>query len=314
MYHIIALSISILLQIIAAVFALSLLKRTRYNFSWILISGAFVMIAVRTTFDLIYLISYETYEDSSYTSSLLSVIISIPICIGAFYIRKIFNVQERIDAIRKENEALIFSAIIKTEERERYLFAKELHDGLGPILSSIKMVLSALNQTMVNEQNKQILLKSNYAIDEAIITIKEISNKLSPHVLTNFGLEKALKNFIDTININNFIDIHIKSNLNVKRFDFTIETVVYRVVCEMITNTIKHADAKRIDIEIDFNDKVMTILYTDNGKGFDISNVEFNGMGLSNIQSRIKSINGNVIFESYTNKGFKTKIYIKINE
>lgn len=314
MVHIILLSISIILQIIAAVFALSLLKRTRFNFSWILISAAFVMIAVRTTFDLIYLISLDNYSGTSYTSSILNFLISIPICIGSFYIRKIFNVQERIDAIRKENEGLIFSAIIKTEERERQTFAKELHDGLGPILSSVKMVLSALDQKVVQEQNRQILLQSSRAIDEAIITIKEISNKLSPHVLTNFGLEKAIKIFIETVNINKLIDIQIKSNLQQKRFDFTIETVLYRVICELITNTLKHANASKINIFIELKEQQLTVLYSDNGKGFDISNVEFNGMGLSNIQSRIKSINGNTIFESFSSKGFKAKIYLQTNE
>ncbi len=307
----IALILAILLQLGASVLAVSLIKRTKFNASWILISIGFTLMAVRRMYDLIYVLQSEgALEKQSIISNWLSVVVSLLIFLGAFYIRKIFDLQDRIDKIRKENESRIFSAIIKTEERERQTFAKELHDGLGPILSSVKMAVSAINQSITDDTNKQIIHKTNLAIDEAIITIKEISNKLSPHILTNFGLEKALRNFLDTIIINKNIAVTFRSNIEKKRYDYTAETVLYRVLCELLSNTLHHAQAQNISMYIQDSDKELTIIYTDDGIGFSPEDTNLSGMGLSNIQSRIASIHGTVSIESSVGKG--VQVFIKI--
>jgi len=311
MIYIILLSISIVLQCIAAFFAFSLIKRTKFNASWILISIAFLLMALRNMFDLTYTIAVEIIDQQSTTSIILSIGISLLLCIGAFFIRKIFDLQRRIDNIRKENESEVFAAIIRTEENERQRFAKELHDGLGPVLSSIKMILSALNQSVENTENKEIIQKTNFVIDEAIITLKEISNKLSPHILTNFGLEKALRNFVDTLRYGKSLDIDLQSNITNKRFDHSVETVLYRVLCELISNTIRHAQAQRIDINIHYENNQLTINYADDGIGFQVDTFHYTSMGISNMQSRIKSIHGTIDFETHhKHKGFKAFICI----
>ncbi|MDR2962041.1 MAG: histidine kinase [Bacteroidales bacterium] len=310
MIYILILSVSILLQCVAAFFAFSLIKRTKFNVSWILISIAFLLLALRNIFDLIYTITMEIIDKQSIISIILSLFIALLSCIGSFYIRKIFDLQRRIDDIRKKNEAAIFSAIIRTEENERQRFAKELHDGLGPVLSSIKMILSALNQSAENAENKEIIQKTNFVIDEAIITLKEISNKLSPHILSNFGLEKALRNFVDTLRYNKLLSIDIQSNITHNRFDSSIETVLYRVLCELIANTIRHAQAQHITIAIRLAYNTLHIDYTDDGIGFQDNSGELTGMGMLNMQSRIKSIHGSIIFETQKNKGFKTHISV----
>ncbi|HON53430.1 MAG TPA: ATP-binding protein [Bacteroidales bacterium] len=308
----IALVLAIILQLGASVFAVSLIKRTKYNASWILISIGFTLMAVRRVYDLIYVLQSEgALEKQSIISNWLSVIVSLLIFLGAFYIRKIFDLQDRIDKIRKENESRVFAAIIKTEERERQTFAKELHDGLGPILSSVKMALSAINQSIAGDTNTQIIHKTNLAIDEAIITIKEISNKLSPHILTNFGLDKALRNFIDTVVINKNITVSFRSDIENKRFDFTVETVLYRVVCELLANTLHHAQAQNISIFIQNTPQELTLIYTDDGIGFTPENTKNSGMGLSNIQSRIASIHGVISIESSEGKGVQVFITVK---
>lgn len=308
----IALILAILLQLGASFWAVSLIKRTKYNASWILISIGFTLMAVRRVYDLIYVLQSEgALEKQSIISNWLSVIVSLLIFLGAFYIRKIFDLQDRIDKIRKENESRVFSAIIKTEESERQTFAKELHDGLGPILSSVKMALSAINQSIAGDTNKQIIHKTNLAIDEAIITIKEISNKLSPHILTNFGLDKALRNFIDTVVINKNIAVAFRSSIENKRYDYTTETVLYRVVCELLANTLHHAQAQNISIYIQDSHKELTLIYTDDGIGFTPEEKKYTGMGLSNIQSRIVSIHGSVSIESSEGKGLQVFITIR---
>lgn len=311
MFILIALILSVILQLGASYFAVSLIRRTKYNAAWILISIGFILLAIRTIYDLIFLLhSDEALKQQSLVSNWISVIISLLMFFGSFYIRKIFNLRDRIDAIRNNNESRVFSAIIRTEERERQTFAKELHDGLGPILSTVKMALSAINQSIAGEKNKQIIVKTNFAIDEAIITIKEISNKLSPHILTNFGLEKAVKNFIDTIIINKQITVEFESNLENSRFDYTIETVLYRVICELLSNTLQHAQAQSISITIQKNIDSIEINYSDDGIGFDIETIKFKGMGISNLQSRITSINGTIQINSSVGNGLHAHITV----
>ncbi|MDA3882915.1 MAG: histidine kinase [Bacteroidales bacterium] len=313
MVILVALILSILLQIGASILSLGLIKRTKYNVSWILISIGFTLMAVRRVYVFVYILHTDGgLESQSITDNWLSVVISLVIFVGVIYIRKIFDLQERIDRIRKDNESRVFAAIIKTEEQERKTFAKELHDGLGPILSSIKMGLSAINQAEQQEQNKQILSKTNFAIDEAIITIKEISNRLSPHILTNFGLEKAVRNFINTISYAQ-ITIDFKSEIGKERYDFTIETVLYRVICELLANTIQHADAEKVSVLIQKEQEHIVVSYTDNGNGFEMQQEKTRGMGLSNIYSRIQSIHGGIEIETSPGSGFKTFIRVPIS-
>lgn len=310
----IALLLSVILQLAAAFLALSLIKRTKYNASWILISISFSLMAFQRVYDLISLIHNNIrLEHESLVSSWLSVLISLLIFIGTFFIKKIFNLQDRIESIRKGNEQRIFSAIIRTEERERQAFAKELHDGLGPILSSIKMAISALSLSPDSKTDKEIIKKTTYAIDEAIITIKEISNKLSPHILSNYGIERALRNFTDTILLHKDLQVSISSKITGMRFDYNIETVVYRVLCELIANTLQHADASIISISLSIESNLFTIQYSDDGKGFNIDEVPDTGMGISNIQSRITSLHGSCVFETAAEKGFQAHISIPLD-
>ena len=115
---------------------------------------------------------------------------------------------------KKELEKELLHAIIQAEERERKRFAKDLHDGLGPILSTIKMSLTTIERREYDETSRSILRNADSAIDEAIKSIREISSNLSPHILENFGLRKAIRNFINKINLTDEIQIDFSSNIN----------------------------------------------------------------------------------------------------
>ncbi|MBR5433740.1 MAG: sensor histidine kinase [Bacteroidales bacterium] len=310
----IALSLSVALQLVASIIAVSLIKRTRYNIAWIVLSIGFSIMAFQRIYDLIYMLqlSDEHIDDVPVTSNWISVFVSLLIFVGTLYIKKLFNYLAKVEQLAKQNESMVFSAIVKTEENERQMFAKELHDGLGPILSSVKMAFSALNKDIATDSNKQILLKTNFAIDEAIITVKEISNKLSPHILSNFGLERAIKSFLDTVMIKQNVEVKFDSSLAGTRYDFNIEAVLYRVVCELITNTLRHSAAQNILIQLHQVGDKLLLHYSDDGVGFDINNVPHKGMGLSNMESRVKSINGVISIESSPNNGINVSITVKI--
>lgn len=306
---------SLFFQVLAAAIAISLFKRTKFNASWILISIGFMLMVISRIFELFPTIYPEWEDELGIVQKWLAFVISLVLLIGVFYIRKIFQFMRRLDEIRRETENKILSAVIRTEERERQHFAKELHDGLGPLLSVAKMLLSGLDtgaETGVNEKIKQNLQQ---AVDEAIVNVREISANISPHILNNFGLKDAVESFIRKLRSTGGIDIRFTTNLGNRRFCYNVEVIMYRVICELITNTLRHANADRIGIDLKLKEETIYLHYKDNGIGFDVSRqVTRYGMGLDNIQYRLKSGNGDIEIYSERGKGMEAKAFIKLGK
>ena len=308
-----ALILAFFLQFLAAGIAIRLTRVTKYNLSWILISIGFIFMAVRRLVEFLPTISNFEPQDFRNIYVWLGVIISFFFAAGVFLIRKIFNYMQRVEDERRDEEKRLLNAIIQAEEKERKRFAKDLHDGLGPLLSTVKMSVSALSRLETENQAQEIIQNTDIVINEAIKSIREISNNLSPHVLNTFGLAKAVQNFINKINAVHAIEIDFQTNLTDERFETSTEVVLYRVLCELINNTIKHAEASRIDIKLMRMPETITIAYEDDGIGFvpeEIMNSETPGMGYSNMHSRIHSLKGKIEINSDKNQG--TKAYITV--
>jgi signal transduction histidine kinase len=184
----IALFLSVLLQFSTTIIALTLIKRTRTNIAWWLISLGFLLMAIRRLFELFQVFDTENILINNLTNSWLGVSVSILMLVSLAFIRRIFNIQQRLENIKRENESRVFSAIIQTEENQKQKFSKELNDGLGPLLSSVKMALSLIIKNSGSSNEIKILSNAELLVDESIITVKEISNNLSPHILINFGV------------------------------------------------------------------------------------------------------------------------------
>jgi signal transduction histidine kinase len=204
----------------------------------------------------------------------IGVLISVMIIIGVILIREIFYSLKKAETDRLKTERRVINAIISTEENEKKRFAKDIHDGLGPLLSTVKMALSALNDKIRDPAGREVLLNTNHLVNEAIGTIKEISNNLSPHVLTNFGLSSAISAFTTKINLTKAIEIDFHTNMEKRRIDSDKEVVIYRAVCELINNSIQHSGASKIEIELNKHEKIVTLQFNDNGRGFESSILE----------------------------------------
>lgn len=316
MLRLVALIISIVLQLIAAIFALRLMRVTKYRASWVLISLGFLLLAIKRSIKLIQFLQDDFSFYLTMADEWLAVIISFLFTVGVFLIGEIFYSLKKADIDRNRVENRLLSTIIRTEENERKRFAKDLHDGLGPLLSTVKMSISALLNTCTDSNNKKILDNTNLVTNEAIASIKEISNNLSPHVLTNFGLVSALKNFIHKINESNVVRVELIGNLGEERFNANTEVILYRATCELINNTLKHAQAKNISIDISKHLRTLTIQYQDDGLGFDIElteQLQGGGMGFQNISSRLKSINGMFVINSALGDGTNALLKVKLN-
>jgi signal transduction histidine kinase len=313
MVRLIALFISIALQIIAAVIALRFMKITRYRLSWILLSTSFVLMAVRTLIQLIEYFEGKPSFELIMIDEWMNVLISVLIISGVVLIRELFTSLKRAETDRARSERRLLNAIINTEESEKKRFAKDLHDGLGPLLSTVKMSLSALSPMVSDPVGKEILGNTNHVVNEALSTIKEISNNISPHVLTNLGVASAISTFAIKVNQTRGVSIEFRTNMEGERFETDKEVVLYRAACELINNGMKHSGASKIEMDLHRHQKIITLQYLDNGRGFDtekLTSEEAVGMGIPNIETRVRSVDGVFVIESSKGKGTSALIRV----
>jgi len=212
--------------------------------------------------------------------------------------------------IQKKN---IVKAIINTEEQERAYFSKELHDGLGPLLSTIKLYLQWAKRLDSLKKRKEVILKAEEIVEEALTTVKEISNKLSPHLLTNYGLSSAIQSFANKLEETDAIKITFQSNAG-RRIEAEIEVALYRAIIECINNTIKYAKAKNINILLHDTGNQIYLQYKDDGIGFDVSKIlsDKKGLGLFNLQNRIQTIGGKIKLSSKPGQGVDYQIVVNV--
>jgi len=217
---------------------------------------------------------------------------------------------------RREFERKILSAVIEAEERERKRFAKEIHDGLGPLLYTIKIYLNEIYSDDISSEEKENLIKfTNEMLDDAVSNIRTISDNLMPTVITDYGLVKAIESLVKKINVTDKIKIEFTCKNCIAKLDIAIEMILYRITEELINNTLKHSTASMSEIVLDISNSKIILDYKDNGVGC-IVNEELldskNGMGLKNIISRSKTINANYSFSNtMPNFHFNLEVEVK---
>ena len=307
----ILLIISFILQIVAVVVAIKMIRRTKYNLSWMLFTVALTCMAFLRMAEYLNITSFTSWRlPSDDLLGWLNIATSLCFATGMLLVQKIFNYISRIDLQRRLSERRILNTVLRTEEKERQRFSKDLHDGLGPLLSSAKMSLSALSTaTAANPRDSEILSNANYVIDEAIRAVREISVNLSPHILNDFGLARAISNFINRLP-HASVKIRYTTNLHTERFDTDVEVILYRIVCELINNTLKHAHATEITLSLQKAGEMICIDYCDNGQGFVMHLIEDKGMGITNIRSRVSSLKGECTLQSNPGQGMTATIEV----
>ncbi len=225
------------------------------------------------------------------------------------------KVEERTRELR-ESEQRILRNTIETEERERARFSEDLHDGLGPLLSTVKIHLELIRSRTDNREDQEKYIRlANELLDESIRSTKEIANNLVPNVLNDFGLLEALSVYIDKINRLGTVRVRFTSTGLDIRPGKDIETAIYRIVFELINNTLKHAKATQIDLRIGESGRFLEFEYNDNGIGMDWTELNSRrsaGLGLPNIISRVKSLNGGYDFVKGHGNPFGIKIRIPL--
>ncbi len=212
---------------------------------------------------------------------------------------------------RKLIEQKLLGAIIETEDKERQRFSEDLHDGLGPLLSTIRLYFNQLQLKEITEEEREQLLRSTYdLLDEAISTTKSIANNILPGSISDHGLIPALRIFFNRVESTGVLRVEMDSDLS-RRLGGNTENTLYRILIELVNNTIKHSGADLIKLKLRDSHDQLLIEYSDNGIGFDVTS-EHHGLGLQNIRNRCKSIGAMIDFSSDLPKGFGVKIEVNI--
>ena len=307
----ILLVISIIVQTLATAYALRLVRATKYNSVWILFIVGFSLLSVER---FVQLLMAGGHYVPRWWFGYLGIVVSVCLSIGVMYAHKLFKYIDRLNRQRQLLNKRILTAVLRTEEKARSRFSKELHDGLGPLLSSARMSLSVLSREERSADQREIIDNTTYVIDEAIRSLREISNNLSPHVLNDFGLARGVQNFIDKSAAMHDVKIRFTTNLRAERFDTDVEVILYRVICELINNSLKHAACSSINLSLSQNGTELALDYTDDGRGFNPQAMMDCGMGLSNISSRINSLGGTFGISSAKGKGMRAAIRVNTQQ
>ncbi|WP_421919312.1 sensor histidine kinase [Marinifilum sp.] len=228
----------------------------------------------------------------------------------------LFVVMKLMNSLTQAHLQLLRNTM-SVEQRERKRIARELHDGLGAILSSISLYGKMLGKDLSgNQTSNNKAIQINQLSKQALDTVSEVINNLNPSVLNQYNLQESLQRLADKIHNLDHLDV----DLDLKEFkaepEQNTKIVIYRICSELINNTLKHANASRITIKLS-GKKHLVLQYSDNGIGFNfdaIKTKENGGMGLLNIIERVESINGICHIKTAEDKGFKIRIEFALSE
>lgn len=234
-----------------------------------------------------------------------------------FYRKKQIENKARAAAELANEKEIRTKAIVEAEEKERRRIAQDLHDGVGQILSAAKLNLSSLQSKIKlnTPEEKEAMANALSLVDDSVKEVRTVSHSMMPNTLLKLGLASAVKEFVTKMgNLPNLkVDLEIVGMD--KRLDDQTETVLYRVIQEVVNNIIKHSNANTINLQLIRHEDELTVMIEDNGIGFDTAKInEFGGIGLKNIISRIEFLNGTVHFDSTPGKGTSVVVEIPLNK
>ncbi|HRB69524.1 MAG TPA: sensor histidine kinase, partial [Chitinophagales bacterium] len=223
--------------------------------------------------------------------------------------------QKKIIELEKEKQLQATEAILKGQENERSRIAKDLHDGLGGLLSSVKYSLNDMKENVIlSADNAASFTRSIDMLDSGIQELRRIAHNMMPESLVKFGLDAALNDYCNAITKTNVLHIQYSSlQMETYSSDINVSITIYRIIQELINNTIKHAKASEVIVQLSKDENFLHITVEDNGIGFNSGDLNnFKGAGWTNIQNRINYLKGRLDLDSNINEGTSVNIEIPL--
>ena len=214
--------------------------------------------------------------------------------------------ENRVLQLEKEKQLIATQAVLDGETRERARLARDLHDGLGSLLTGAKLQILEMKQDAKLESvDAERFDKALGLLDNSVQEMRRVAHHLMPDSLSRFGLKPAVSDFCS-----NLPSVHFSYYGDESRLDPNLEVMIYRSIHELINNALKHAAADRIIVQVIQEPDRIAFTVQDNGRGFDPA-AKAHGMGLQNIQTRVESYNG--IIDIFTHEGEGTEVHVEVN-
>ena len=216
---------------------------------------------------------------------------------------------QRIRELEQEQQLISYNSLLKGQEEERSRMAKDLHDGLGGMLSGVKLSLSAMKgNTILSGENTRLFAQALHQLDNSMSEMRRVAHNMMPEALVRLGLQQALQDYCDGLNESGTIRIRCQFHGLESRLDPATEIVVYRIVQELTNNIIRHAAATEALVQLMRNEDMLDIIIEDNGRGFDLSAAPARGAGLGNVRSRVDYLHGAMDIRAEPDKGVSVHI------
>ena len=264
------------------------------------------------------LLAFKEKINTYYTIFIVIFIILILLLLYAYKQRaKSMKQRDELHALAMEKEKQnskisTLTALLEGQEQERGRLARDLHDGLGGLLSGTKHQLSYLDPHQ-SENIEEGISKSIKQIDGAVEELRRVAHNLMPDLLVKYGLEVAIQEFASRIS-NSALDIHTEFINYRNSLSEEKQLIIYRIIQELVNNAIKHADASEIIIQVSQEENVLNLTVEDNGKGFDHKSLNVKKTaGFHNIESRVQFLKGTMNIMSELNIGTSIELQIPIH-
>ncbi|KUY20830.1 two-component sensor histidine kinase [Elizabethkingia miricola] len=264
------------------------------------------------------LLAFKEKINTYYTIFIVIFIVLILLLLYAYKQRaKSMKQRDELHALAMEKEKQnskisTLTALLEGQEQERGRLARDLHDGLGGLLSGTKHQLSYLDPHQ-SENIEEGISKSIKQIDGAVEELRRVAHNLMPDLLVKYGLEVAIQEFASRIS-NSALDIHTEFINYRNSLSEEKQLIIYRIIQELVNNAIKHADASEIIIQVSQEENVLNLTVEDNGKGFDHKSLNVKKTaGFHNIESRVQFLKGTMNIMSELNIGTSIELQIPIH-
>jgi two-component system, NarL family, sensor kinase len=223
--------------------------------------------------------------------------------------------QEQIKFLERQQQVVSLQSMVNGQETERTRIAKDLHDGLGGLFSTVKMYFSTLQHDTPTLKDNELFQKSYKLVDTASEEVRQIAHNMMPEVLMKLGLTNALKDLCDNISAGKLLKVSLETHGMNKRLNATTEIMLFRIVQELLNNIIKHANATEAIIQFIRENERLSVVVEDNGRGFNTQEADAqNHSGIATIQSRVSYLNGKMSIDSQKNVGTTVMMDFLINE
>jgi len=222
--------------------------------------------------------------------------------------------QEQIKFLERQQQVVSLQSMINGQESERTRIAKDLHDGLGGLFSTVKMYFSTLQHDTPDLKENDLFNKSYAIVDSASVEVRRIAHNMMPEVLMKLGLVNAIKDLCDNISAGKLLKVSLEVHGMSKRLNATTEIMLFRIIQELLNNIIKHAQATEAIIQFIRENERLSVVVEDNGRGFQTQADDQSHLGIDAIQSRVNYLNGKMSIDSQKNVGTTIMMDFLIDE